>query len=488
MLFILPARHATTSRRLSQALVLLVVSVAACLPLRSVSAGCGDPAWGCSRDEFSSQSYSRNDGSRAWLDNWTEYGDDGSASASNGGFYVEPARWALHIHNSTEHPLRPDEYIKRSMNVPAGSACIRLAFVLRTSGDLDAGDILHVQVSDNDGVSWVTLRTFSGNPSSDPASYSYDLAGACSGSTGFRDGDMISVRFIVGAQGEVEEPEWWEIDSVEISFTAPTPTPTATLTPSSTSTPTVTPTLTATSTPSRTPTLTLKPSPTSTATYTPSPTATRTRTVTRTPGVAPTRLKAFLPLIKRWPPPGPSATPTITRTPTRTATATATATRTRTRTITPTPTRTLTPTVTPTPSVTRTPAATATRTRTATPSPTPTYYEGFFEDEPNNTLDDANGPLVSGTTYHGRPNDANDYFSFYAAKPGNIVVDLTNHHGQDVQLSLYYQSTADRPGYAGGVPYHIEYSGQPGWYYVRIYAIGGYDINVAYSLRVDYPH
>jgi hypothetical protein len=115
---------------------------------------------------------------------------------------------------------------------------------------------------------------------------------------------------------------------------AATPTPTSTA-PTATPTSTITPTATTTVT------------PTATVTATPTITATGTPTVTATPTVTIT------------------ATPTVTTTPTVTVTGTPTVTPTATATVTPTATFTVVPTTTPTP----TPTVTATPTATLTPTP-----------------------------------------------------------------------------------------------------------------------
>jgi hypothetical protein len=116
------------------------------------------------------------------------------------------------------------------------------------------------------------------------------------------------------------------------------------------------------------------------------------------------------------------------------------------------------------------------------------YYEGPWETEPNNAYLQANGPIRSGRDYYGYPNDARDYWSFFAASPGNMQVDLTNHTGQGVQLQLFYQSPAGGPvAIVTSAPYHLDYNGTTGWYYVYIYTAGGYNQVTPYTLRVSYP-
>jgi len=114
-------------------------------------------------------------------------------------------------------------------------------------------------------------------------------------------------------------------------------------------------------------------------------------------------------------------------------------------------------------------------------------FPGPWEREPNNSYLAANGSIVSGQDYFGYPNDARDYFSFYMREGGTITIDLTGHTGDAVQLQLFYQSDNDLKIYDVSDPYHLEYTGSPGWYYVYIFAGGGYNDITPYTLRVTYP-
>jgi len=117
------------------------------------------------------------------------------------------------------------------------------------------------------------------------------------------------------------------------------------------------------------------------------------------------------------------------------------------------------------------------------------YFEGPWEVEPNNNYLQANGPLRSGRDYYGYPNDAKDYFSIYLRTSGTITIDLTNHTGTGVQLQLFYQAAKEENRVAFDLepPYHIEYTGPAGMYYIYIYTAGGYNTITPYVLRVTYP-
>ena len=115
------------------------------------------------------------------------------------------------------------------------------------------------------------------------------------------------------------------------------------------------------------------------------------------------------------------------------------------------------------------------------------YFEGPWEAEPNNTYLQANGPLRSDQDYYGYPNDQKDYFSINLSSGGQIVVDLTNDTAQGVQLQLFYQTVDNRVDYVLNAPYHIQYTAQPGLYYIYIYTAGNYSSSAAYTLHVTYP-
>jgi len=114
------------------------------------------------------------------------------------------------------------------------------------------------------------------------------------------------------------------------------------------------------------------------------------------------------------------------------------------------------------------------------------YFEGPWEEENNNSYAEANGPLRSDRDYYGYPDDAKDYFSIYLCTGGDVTIDLTGHNGQGVQLQLFYQSVDNRVAYVPHPPYHIEYTGLAGWYYVYIYTASGYNSTTSYTLQVLY--
>jgi hypothetical protein len=115
------------------------------------------------------------------------------------------------------------------------------------------------------------------------------------------------------------------------------------------------------------------------------------------------------------------------------------------------------------------------------------YFGGPWEVEPNNSYQQANGPLQSGGDYYGYPNDEADYFSIYLLTEGQISIDLTNHTGQGVQLQLFYQTIDNLIGFVFAPPYHVEYDGADGWYYIYIFTESGHNSTTPYTLQVTYP-
>lgn len=115
------------------------------------------------------------------------------------------------------------------------------------------------------------------------------------------------------------------------------------------------------------------------------------------------------------------------------------------------------------------------------------YFPGTQEAEPNNSYQEANGPLVSGISYSGLFNDERDFFSIYVQTAGQINIKLSTAITTEVQLQLFYQSTDNRVGFDPSTPYEIIHNGQPGWYYIFIYSGINYPTPPTYNLTATYP-
>lgn len=117
------------------------------------------------------------------------------------------------------------------------------------------------------------------------------------------------------------------------------------------------------------------------------------------------------------------------------------------------------------------------------------YFKGPWEVEDNDAYTQANGPLQSGVAYLGHPDDAKDYFSIYLSQPGQITIDRLPDSGvgSGVQVILFYQSIADVRAVSQIPPYHIDYTGPAGWYYIYLYTASDYSSTAVYTLTVTYP-
>jgi len=115
------------------------------------------------------------------------------------------------------------------------------------------------------------------------------------------------------------------------------------------------------------------------------------------------------------------------------------------------------------------------------------HFEGPWEIEPNDSCQEANGPLHAGRQYYGYPNDTWDFFSLDVYAAGRITVDLTIETGQGVQLLL-----CDREckllRYDYDPSYHIEYPGaHAGRYYIGVYTESGHSNDEPYILWATFP-
>jgi hypothetical protein len=117
-----------------------------------------------------------------------------------------------------------------------------------------------------------------------------------------------------------------------------------------------------------------------------------------------------------------------------------------------------------------------------------TYYLNEWETEPNNTYLQANGPLRSGQIYRGTHNDLKDYYSVYLFAGGTLTVDMTSPSaGTQIQLFHQIVDVDHRVGFDPTPPYHITYSGAPGWYFIYVYTDQSFIGTDTYTLTVTHP-
>ncbi|MCK0192373.1 C-type lectin domain-containing protein [Arenibacter sp. F20364] len=150
------------------------------------------------RDNFSSASYSTNDGNSNFLSAWNENGDDNS-----------PSTGYIRINgNRLRFQYIWNESINRSVDL-TGASSATLSFDWETVG-LDNRETLAVQISTN-GTTYTTLNTFGGTNS---GNYSIDISSYISATT--------TVRFLSNDR-DWESNEYAYIDNFQISALVPPP-------------------------------------------------------------------------------------------------------------------------------------------------------------------------------------------------------------------------------------------------------------------------
>jgi uncharacterized repeat protein (TIGR01451 family) len=112
----------------------------------------------------------------------------------------------------------------------------------------------------------------------------------------------------------------------------------------------------------------------------------------------------------------------------------------------------------------------------------------FWEIEPNNSCDEANGPIHPGMQYFGYPDDERDVFSINLQTTGELDVGLDIHDGEGVQLHLLNEDCGWIV-YDWDPPFHVRHTLEPGLYYIGIYIEDPehQDPNRAYTLQADFP-
>jgi hypothetical protein len=130
---------------------------------------------------------------------------------------------------------------------------------------------------------------------------------------------------------------------------------------------------------------------------------------------------------------------------------------------------------------------------TATPTLSPTPVSCDPPAEPNDSPDDACGPLASGGTYHGSlsAEDPDDWFFVNLDEPVVLTIDLTEVPANtDFDLYLYKTGDYRDRGVAWsergpGQSEHLEYAvPEAGRYEIRIYQRTGPDVRQGYALTV----
>jgi hypothetical protein len=131
------------------------------------------PALSCEtfRDEFSTISYANQDGSLNWAVNWSETGDDGSASS--GSILVASNSLQMRGGGAAVNTLG-GPYIEREADISAFTSA-RLTFDYRESGNWEPDDEIDIYVSADGGASWTLIQTFTDDQGSSFQTFTYDI-------------------------------------------------------------------------------------------------------------------------------------------------------------------------------------------------------------------------------------------------------------------------------------------------------------------------
>lgn len=161
------------------------------------------------RDNFSSVSYSNNNGTQNWSSNWIESNDD--SSSSSGRIRISGSRLRF------EDITRNSHQIKRSADIN-GATSATLSFDWEAVGldrqNNNNKEQLDVQVSVSATGTFTTIGTLDGNQSD---SFSVDVSAYIS--------SEITIRFIntsTWQYGDWESGEYVYIDNLQISYVSPT--------------------------------------------------------------------------------------------------------------------------------------------------------------------------------------------------------------------------------------------------------------------------
>jgi hypothetical protein len=164
------------------------------------------------RDEFSTVSYSRNDGTANWAGNWIERDDDnnpatGNVAISGGELYLE------------DYPNTDgDPSLERQVNL-SGTTTATFSFDFRTTASVDVNDSVFVEVSTNGGGSWTVLENITNLSGVNDLSRSYDITAYRSTQTRVR----FRVNGLNGTGGTSccygDAGEFFVADNVQVSYT-----------------------------------------------------------------------------------------------------------------------------------------------------------------------------------------------------------------------------------------------------------------------------
>jgi Peptidase family C25 len=160
------------------------------------------------RDNFTTAAFTNNDGTADWAAAWIET-DGGGAGAGAGAVQVTGGelRIADNVGGTPQMQREVDLLGFPGLDLTAAT----FTYSYRTSGNLEAGDSIRVEVSNNGGGAWTTLATLTD-----------DVTGTGTHNITTSIANNTRIRFIVNA-GYNEAGEFFFVDNVQISDNAAAP-------------------------------------------------------------------------------------------------------------------------------------------------------------------------------------------------------------------------------------------------------------------------
>jgi uncharacterized repeat protein (TIGR01451 family) len=158
------------------------------------------------RDDFSSRTWSNNDGTVNWNGDWIEVdGNSPPPSPTSGNVFIDTSG-RLDLDDQPNTGGEPS--VAREVNL-SGAVSATLSFDWATTSGVDNNDSVVVEVSSNGGLSWTTLENFNGISGSNSGSRTYNILAFASANTQIRF--RVNQRYNGGNESFL-------VDYVEIDF------------------------------------------------------------------------------------------------------------------------------------------------------------------------------------------------------------------------------------------------------------------------------
>jgi len=166
------------------------------------------------RDEFSTVSYSNNDGDNNWAGDWIEEGEvspDTNGDPTGGRISITGNQ--LRLYGQSSNPTDPSA--ARELDLSSyTSASLSFDWSIPFD-DIDTSDSVVVEVSSNGGASYTVLDTFTGYDVAASGSESYDISAYISSNT--------RIRFRVNAFYGAGLNEFFDVDNVQVGVPSSPP-------------------------------------------------------------------------------------------------------------------------------------------------------------------------------------------------------------------------------------------------------------------------